>query len=223
MTPRTCCSTQSPLSPSGARPCSPPTAQALWLRRDLPLVTPTPPSYSNDTSYAGDEQQWSITCGDAPEVRSSAQLIRQAYAEQARSNDNAPLQTWNGDGACLYWPGKSKNVYKGPFNKNTSATILVIGNTYDPATWYGNAVRTATQTLANARLLTIEDGLGHTVLLNPSTCALKYISAYIVNGTLPPVDATCRQDCVPYTPNFEACLSGKPTRSNLGTGPLYRD
>jgi pimeloyl-ACP methyl ester carboxylesterase len=68
---------------------------------------------------------------------------------------------------------------------------------YDPSTPYEGAVAMAND-LANARLLTV-DGYGHTVLLNPSTCANDYVSRYFVDGTLPPPGTVCRQDQPPFT------------------------
>jgi hypothetical protein len=75
--------------------------------------------------------------------------------------------------------------------------VLVIGNTFDPATPYEGAVAMAND-LARARLLTV-DGYGHTVLLNPSACASTYESSYFVDGTLPPPGTVCQQDQQPFT------------------------
>ena len=52
--------------------------------------------------------------------------------------------------------------------------------------------------LASARLLTV-DGYGHTALLNPSSCAQAYESAYLIDGTLPPAGATCQQNQQPFS------------------------
>jgi hypothetical protein len=52
--------------------------------------------------------------------------------------------------------------------------------------------------LARARLLTV-DGSGHTALLNPSDCASRYVSDYLVDGTLPPEGTVCPQNQPPFT------------------------
>ncbi len=181
----------------------------LWERRNEPLVAEAPPAYGNATSYEGDEQGWAVSCGEVANFRrDAAALVRQAAVESSRAGDSASFSTWVFDAPCLFWPGKAADSYRGPFDKNTSATILVIGNTYDPSTYYGNAVKAATQTLANARLLTVEGGLGHTAIINPSTCVKDYIAAYVVNGTLPPEGASCLQDCPnPLLANFTDCLA----------------
>jgi hypothetical protein len=53
------------------------------------------------------------------------------------------------------------------------------------------------QELASARLLSV-DGFGHTALLNPSRCANRAISDYIIRGTLPAATTLCRQDQAPF-------------------------
>ncbi len=55
-----------------------------------------------------------------------------------------------------------------------------------------------TKTLANARLLTI-DGYGHADAAVPSTCADAYVSAYFIDGALPPKNTVCKQDAAPFT------------------------
>jgi hypothetical protein len=66
-------------------------------------------------------------------------------------------------------------------NRRTASTILLLGNTGDPALPYQDVACPAT---SPARLLTI-DGYGHTSSGNPSTCALNYEIGYLLTGTLP--------------------------------------
>lgn len=82
-------------------------------------------------------------------------------------------------------------------DKPTAHPVLVVGTTHDPATPYSNA-QAMVKELANARLLT-NDGYGHTALINPSSCVEAHESRYLVDGTLPPVGATCRQDTPPFS------------------------
>jgi hypothetical protein len=51
--------------------------------------------------------------------------------------------------------------------------------------------------LANARLLKIE-GYGHADAATPSSCADRYVGAYFIDRTLPPIDTVCQQDTVPF-------------------------
>ena len=75
--------------------------------------------------------------------------------------------------------------------------ILVVGNTADPATPYANAVKMIAE-LRRARLLTVK-GYGHTDLLNPSACANRYISLYLLRDALPPAHTVCSQNRPPFT------------------------
>ena len=73
----------------------------------------------------------------------------------------------------------------------------MIGNTYDPNTPYRSA-EAMTRQLARARLLTV-NGYGHTELGNPSTCASRSVSRYLIAKTLPPQGKSCDQDYEPFT------------------------
>ncbi|MEO9138761.1 MAG: alpha/beta hydrolase [Jatrophihabitans sp.] len=72
----------------------------------------------------------------------------------------------------------------------TPHTVLVIGNINDPATPYQGAIDLA-KTMGNAEVLTW-DGEGHTSFLQGSTCIDNYVDSYLVDGTLPPVNTTCK-------------------------------
>ena len=79
----------------------------------------------------------------------------------------------------------------GPWDVPTSATILLISRVYDPATPHTSAVA-ASQTLANARLLTI-DGWGHSYFEGGlSTCANEIMATYLIDLELPAPGTICR-------------------------------
>lgn len=87
---------------------------------------------------------------------------------------------------CQNWPAKSVNP---PLpTASTSAPILVVGNTHDPATPYQGAID-LTKTLGSAELLSW-DGQGHTSYLY-TRCIDDYVNAYLINGELPPKNTTC--------------------------------
>ena len=75
-----------------------------------------------------------------------------AWARAARNADRRwPYfgRAWNwGSSICASWPGKDRDRYAGPFNRRTANDVLVIGNRYDPATRYQDAVSTARMLLA---------------------------------------------------------------------------
>jgi hypothetical protein len=113
-----------------------------------------------------------------------------------RSGASGAVWTWLAE-PCATWPVRADaDRYTGPFDRSTSATILVVGITNDPATPYKSSVVLVRQ-LARSRLLTVQ-GPGHEVLFNTSTCANDYAAAYFVDGTLPAVGTTCAQDQPPF-------------------------
>ena len=98
---------------------------------------------------------------------------------------------------CAGWPADDADRYTGPWDAETSATILLISRVHDPATPHGGAVLAA-ETLANAQLLTI-DGWGHGFFLaGRSTCADDVMAAYLIDLELPPVDTICAEDVAPF-------------------------
>ncbi|MFM8444147.1 MAG: alpha/beta hydrolase [Methylococcus sp.] len=178
--------------------------QAAWQYRDAPVVAleaakepgddaPPPPE-----KYASDEQGWAVSCGDSPNPRRPAFYRREAVIAQGRGGDLGPFWSW-GDSPCVNWPGRAADSYTGPWNRETDAPILVIGNRFDPSTNYANSV-TMSRILANARLLTVE-GYGHTALLNPSQCANDFETRYFLSGELPPKWTVCPQDRLPFSGN----------------------
>ncbi len=137
-------------------------------------------------------RQLAVVCGESPNPGTGEAVSAQALASYAR----AGLSPWPFVAACLGWTARAADPWLGPWNNRTAAPILVIGNTFDPATPLPSSQRMA-QELADARLLVV-NGFGHTVLLNPSHCAQDYIQAYLIAGTLPPAGAECDQEELPF-------------------------
>ncbi|MDQ3694871.1 MAG: alpha/beta hydrolase, partial [Chloroflexota bacterium] len=118
---------------------------------------------------------------------------------------------------CAFWPAEDADRYTGPWNAETSAMILLISRVYDPATPHGGAM-IAAETLANARLLTI-DGWGHGFFLaGRSSCADEHMATYLIDGSLPPVGTVCAEDVAPFS---EAALDeAGPATPAATPGPL---
>ncbi len=149
--------------------------------------------------YFGPEGPLAVICGDSPQPHDPQTYVDLVDSVAQRSLIG--LDGLWGDESCVDWPVKSPGAYAGPWNRPT-LPILLIGNTADPATPYPNSLKMVQQ-LANARLLTVvgkgnTPGYGHTVFLNPSTCADDYLVAYLETRSLPPVGAVCEQDFVPF-------------------------
>lgn len=150
-------------------------------------TSPTGPSVY--TTSGG--RQLSVICGESPNPTTDA-----AYVAQAKSSyERVGLTAWPWVAACTGWSAEAADPYLGPWD-TYRAPVLVIGNTFDPATPYTSSQRMAEE-LADGRLLTV-DGFGHTQLLNRSACAQELVAAYLVDGTLPPEGTRCAQDGSPF-------------------------
>ena len=97
--------------------------------------------------------------------------------------------TW-ASGVCASWPESTKeDRFTGPFATTTSAPVLVVGNTYDPATPLHGA-RAVNRLLDGSRLL-VMDGWGHGAI-GSGPCIEEAYGAYLVDGTLPPAGTVCQ-------------------------------
>jgi pimeloyl-ACP methyl ester carboxylesterase len=172
--------------------------QALWdARNNTASISPAPaPSPSAAVeSYAGPEQSLAVACGDAPSPAASAFPGLQRLVFRSGGGVISLPDLWGTDEPCSTWPVTQLGTYRGPWNAATSP-ILVLNTTTDPSTPLQNAVAMSHE-LANARLLVV-DGYGHTVFLNPSTCASNYETGYFLTGALPPAGTVCQQDLPPF-------------------------
>ena len=122
---------------------------------------------------------------------------------------------------------RPRGVYDGPFALPAdTATPLVVGTTYDPATPYRGAKR-AVKELGNARLLTMR-GDGHTAYFGNSQCIDDAVNAYVNDLVLPPVGTSCEQD-VAFPPAAQAAVTRRARRAaavhtyqGRGLAPLGR-
>lgn len=124
---------------------------------------------------------------------------RQAWWKAGQARDEvAPyfgsLWTW-ASAACATWPGQAEDRYTGPWTEQTSAPVLVVGTTFDPATPYSGAQAVA-GLLPGSRLLTVA-GWGHTSL-GYSTCADSAVARYLVSTRLPAEGTRCAFDLTPF-------------------------
>jgi pimeloyl-ACP methyl ester carboxylesterase len=168
-----------------------PAAAASSAIRSAAAATAAPP-------YTGLEQNLAVLCSDSANPRDPAAY--QAAARLAyRSSGGFGLEwAWTAE-PCAGWPdGGAPDRYTGPWNRPTASTILLLGNTGDPALPYRDSVALA-HDLARARLLTVA-GYGHTEANNPSSCALGYEISYLETGALPAPGTVCQEDTAPFAP-----------------------
>lgn len=143
------------------------------------------------------EAQWAINCVDTDNPSDPARYQAMAQRAEERNPYFGALWTYQGL-PCAFWPAQDEDRYQGPWDAETSATILLISRVFDPATPHGGAIA-AEQTLGNARLLTI-DGWGHGYFVaGRSTCADDATAAYFIDGLLPAAGTVCAEDTPPFS------------------------
>jgi len=98
--------------------------------------------------------------------------------------------------SCAFWQVRDQDRYTGPWNRKTSAPILVLNARHDPSTPLHGAYDGAAQ-LANAQVTVIE-GSGHSTMYAVSHCAEKVKRDYLFTGVLPPASTSCSVDAPPF-------------------------
>ncbi|WP_136519147.1 alpha/beta hydrolase [Cellulomonas telluris] len=97
--------------------------------------------------------------------------------------------------ALTAWTARDEDAWAGGFSPRTAAPVLVVGNTWDPATPYSGAVALSRK-LPNSRLLS-SDSWGHGAY-GTSACATGAIDRYLVAGELPAPGTWCAGDDQPF-------------------------
>ncbi len=126
-----------------------------------------------------------IDCLDFAEPRTVDQITADAKRIAKQAPVFGPYIGYGGL-TCKYFPETTPVVVT---KTATSAPIIVIGTTRDPATPYAWSVALH-KLLTNSQLVTL-DGDGHTGQGRGSACIDDAIDAYYLKGTLPPADLRC--------------------------------
>jgi pimeloyl-ACP methyl ester carboxylesterase len=167
-----------------------PTGAAALHALGIPPNPPTPSAAYNNVQDAS----MAVFCTDT-DLPHQPQAWPQLAARAARQAPLfAPIGLYTRM-SCATWP-TSPERYTGPWNRHTSAPILLVTVTGDPDTPYSGALQ-AGRELANARILTV-DGYGHTSVHAASGCALRAENQYLLTGNPPPADTHCPVDYTPF-------------------------
>ncbi|KAK6379959.1 hypothetical protein LTS17_006033 [Exophiala oligosperma] len=108
---------------------------------------------------------------------------------------------------CVHWPESvrpaSRNRFTGPFGSNLSdyderaSPLLFVGNTADPVTPVGNAVKMSEKHQGSVVLT--QDTPGHCCGTgNAGVCAHGILKRFFANGTLPPPGVVCKDVKSPW-------------------------
>jgi pimeloyl-ACP methyl ester carboxylesterase len=98
--------------------------------------------------------------------------------------------------SCAFWKARDTDRYTGPWNRPTSAEILVLNNRYDPSTPVHGA-RDGAAELARARVF-VTEGYGHSSMYVPSTCTEQVKRDYLISGAFPAAGKICTIDASPF-------------------------
>ncbi|RWA09355.1 hypothetical protein EKO27_g5765 [Xylaria grammica] len=163
-----------------------------------PASTPSPFPY-----VPGDDLGALVVCGDAydaPEPADGllwwgslwANMTSQSWiAGNSRFFNVFPCRHFT-----TYWPEPAE-VYRGDLNHTLKHPVLLIAETYDPATPLRNGRRLLAEMATNARLI-VHHGYGHSSG-DKSMCTDKIAKTYIFKGELPEEQETaCYADGKPY-------------------------
>jgi len=152
-----------------------------------------------------------VTCTDGLHPRDAGLWP----ALTARADARAPYfgRAWGwSDAFCARdtWTVRDEAAYLGPFTRRTSAPVLFVGDFWDPATNYQDAV-SSSRLLPNSRLLS-SDSWGHTAY-GTSACVTDSVDAYLLRGTLPAKGEVCVGDVQPFAGPSSAAARGITPRS----------
>jgi pimeloyl-ACP methyl ester carboxylesterase len=159
-----------------------------------PLVEMDPPGLPGAT--IANEPQTAIVCADTDTPDDPFVWPKLAASAEARAPYAGEFWTYVSVQPCASWP-EDPDRYLGPFDAKTSAPALIIGNLFDPATPYRNAVELS-EIMPGSRLLTL-DGVGH-ASIGVSACVDDAITGYLLDGALPGKGAVCQPDFQPFDP-----------------------
>ncbi|BCY14234.1 alpha/beta hydrolase [Actinoplanes sp. L3-i22] len=145
----------------------------------------------------GYESTMGVVCTDGTHPRNAASWPAATTARERQ----APYfgKVWGYlDAPCARdtWTVRDEDAYRGPFNKRTSAPVLLVGNFWDPATNYDSSVAMSRQ-LPNSRLLS-SDNWGHTAY-GTGVCATDAIDSYLLRVALPAKGTVCAAEHQPFT------------------------
>jgi pimeloyl-ACP methyl ester carboxylesterase len=152
-------------------------------------------SGSSSSNYL--EAQSGIMCADALQGDSASSWPAAAAAADRKARYFGAYYAWlTVQCARNTWTAHDADVFRGPFDRRTSAPVLVIGNRRDPVTSYDSAVKVA-RMLPSSRLVSGDSG-GHTALLT-SACVDNTVWGYLLHPLARAPKATyCRGDVQPF-------------------------
>ena len=180
-------------------PLGAPTPQGLGL------VNPWGFPYTNTT-----EAFQSVLCTDGLNPADASRWPAYADAADTSAPDFGRAWAWaSAPCASQTWTVTDEDAYRGPFTRRTANPVLIVGNSWDPATNYDSAV-TVASLLPNSRLLS-SASWGHTAF-GTSACVTTAVESYLLTKALPAKGTHCVGDTQPFAPTTGSGTSSPPSR-----------
>jgi pimeloyl-ACP methyl ester carboxylesterase len=138
-----------------------------------------------------------VICTDGRHPADANLWARDAAARDRKAKYFGRIWAWStAQCAGKTWKAHDEDVYRGPFTRKTANPVLVVGNYWDPATNYTEAVSTA-KLFPNSRLIK-SNSWGHTAYRS-SDCVSNAVDRYLLTTKVPAKNITCVGDRQPYT------------------------
>ena len=149
-----------------------------------PYLTPVGRVVKISNAFVG------VACSDSRNPTTREDWWNAGRAQDKQYPWFGSLWTW-ASAPCANYPIKTKSdTWFGPYGGRTAHPLLIVGNTYDPATPIHGA-RAVARLFPGSRLLTY-DGWGHGAL--GTSCVTRAFDRYYATGALPAPGATCGMD-----------------------------
>ncbi|MGG8406573.1 alpha/beta fold hydrolase [Streptomyces sp. 12297] len=182
---------QQGLAPAGAKLAS--QAAADRLAKLAPAALREAPA---DTPYTSDDSYFGVNCQDKPYPSNPGVFALAARVWERGAPTFGRYQAFDSP-TCATWPSpaRTSEQYAGPWNRRTANKVMVIGNTFDPATQYRFSQRMQRQ-LGNAVLVTV-DVIEHCAI-GRSKALNALVTSYLVDGTAPKPGQVLKPDLDPF-------------------------
>ncbi|KAI1333531.1 Alpha/Beta hydrolase protein [Xylariaceae sp. FL0016] len=201
------------------------TLAAILLEKSSWEYDPTLPSPPSPRP-SSDELEALVICSDsydAPEPPQGLIWWQSLWANMTSKSWIAGNSRFDSVFPCRqfsrYWPQPAE-VYRGDLNNTLKHPVLLIAETYDPATPLRNGRRLLNEMGPNARLI-VHHGYGHSSR-DKSACTDSIGKAYILHGKIPDEHETdCYADEKPYLYGVNATMVHMVASES--STPLVRD
>lgn len=167
-------------------------ARAAALRERIESAIeqrPTGPWGTSARRGVMDVQAIGVMCSDTRNPASPRAWPTAAQRADRTSPWFGSYWTWLSSPCARQGVGEPADAFRGPWRTRTSTPLLVVGNTYDPATPITGAKRVH-QLFAGSRLVRY-DGFGHGAI-GTSRCATAIMGRYLLTQRLPKDRTVCQ-------------------------------